>query len=483
VQACYLRWGLEKTSKRSTASRTLGSPTPRDRSGRSHRRPDHSSRKAGARERGRTKSSRSSSSTRKAPSPTASATTSDRDLVGRHREDRRRGVQRNAGDRTGRENFNPVLIHGRLRARADRKASRQLRGMRGLMAKPSRNHRDAVTSNFREGLTVLQLLHLRRTAPQGSGRHGVEDGRLGYLTNVWWTWPRTSSSPRWVSGTLDGIEARAIIESGRVSSSHCATGIIGRVTLERLVDPFSNEPIIEANQEIDEELGSAIQDAGIEKVKIRPVLTCASAPRRVREVLRPRPARHARWSSLGGRLSAAQSIGEPGTQWTMRTFPISAARRPRKFSEQSTLERRTRHRAVPVDSAVEPRTARCRDEPQRVAILQDAKGRDRERYPIVYGARCACRGQQNRRGPGCSSSGIPIRSRSSPRSPGRCASGHSRRITVHEEWTRSPAVAVDHHRFADEKKQPAIGNSGRWTTRARHLEGVASIICRALDLW
>jgi DNA-directed RNA polymerase subunit beta' len=137
---------------------------------------------------------------------------------------------------------------------------------------------------------------------------------------------------------MDGIEARAIVESGEIIEP-LRDRIVGRVTLERVADPFTAEPIAEANAEIEEELASAIQDAGIERVKIRSVLTCASR-RGVCAKCYGRDLATGKLVELGLAVGvvAAQSIGEPGTQLTMRTFHIGGT--ASRVSDQSTIEAR-----------------------------------------------------------------------------------------------------------------------------------------------
>jgi DNA-directed RNA polymerase subunit beta' len=137
-------------------------------------------------------------------------------------------------------------------------------------------------------------------------------------------------------GTLDGIEARAIVESGEIIEP-LRDRIVGRVTLERIIDPFSSEAIVDVNDEIDEDKASAIQEAGIEKVRIRSVLTCA-ARRGVCKKCYGRDLATGRLVELGTAVGviAAQSIGEPGTQLTMRTFHIGGtASRPKTAASSS----------------------------------------------------------------------------------------------------------------------------------------------------
>ena len=192
-------------------------------------------------------------------------------------------------------------------------------------------------------------------------------------------------------GTLDGIEARAIVESGEVIEP-LRDRIIGRVSLEKIVDPIKGGLILDFNQEIDEQLAADVQDAGIEKVKIRSVLTCASR-RGVCKRCYGRDLSTGLLVELGLAVGvvAAQSIGEPGTQLTMRTFHIGGT--ASRISDQSTLDSKhkgaakyenlqTVERPTPAggfETVVMNRTG--------FIAVQDDKGRDRERYQVVYGAR------------------------------------------------------------------------------------------------
>jgi DNA-directed RNA polymerase subunit beta' len=285
-------------------------------------------------------------------------------------------------------NFNPVYIMADSGARGSKQQIRQLAGMRGLMAKPSGEIIETpITSNFREGLTVLQYFISTHGARKGLADTALKTADSGYLTRRLVDVAQDVIISEPDCGTLDGIEARAIIESGEVIEP-LRDRIIGRVTLERLVDTFSGETIIEANQEIDEELASAIQDAGIEKVKMRSVLTCASR-RGVCAKCYGRDLATGQLVELGSAVGviAAQSIGEPGTQLTMRTFHIGGT--ASRVSEQSTLEAKNagtvRFQSI---QAVEAKDGSLVVMNRNGSlVVQDQKGRDRERYPIVYGAK------------------------------------------------------------------------------------------------
>jgi DNA-directed RNA polymerase subunit beta' len=178
-------------------------------------------------------------------------------------------------DRSGR-NFNPVYIMADSGARGSKQQIRQLAGMRGLMAKPSGEIIETpITANFREGLEVMHYFISTHGARKGLADTALKTADSGYLTRRLVDVAQDVIISEGDCGTLDGIEARAIIESGEIIEP-LRDRIVGRVTLEKIVDPFSGETIVELNDEIDEDKASAVQEAGIEKVKIRSVLTCAS---------------------------------------------------------------------------------------------------------------------------------------------------------------------------------------------------------------
>jgi DNA-directed RNA polymerase subunit beta' len=272
--------------------------------------------------------------------------------------------------------------------------------MRGLMAKPSGEIIEMpITSNFREGLTVMQYFISTHGARKGLADTALKTADSGYLTRRLVDVAQDVIISEQDCGTLDGIEARAIVEGGEIIEP-LRDRIVGRVTLERLTDPFNNEVILDANGEITEDLASEIQDAGIEKVKIRSVLTCASR-RGVCARCYGRDLATGRMVELGQAVGviAAQSIGEPGTQLTMRTFHIGGT--ASRISEQSTLEAKNtgtaRFQGLQVVEAKDGALVVMNRSGS--LIVQDQKGRDRERYPIVYGARLRVKeGQQVEQG-------------------------------------------------------------------------------------
>ena len=146
------------------------------------------------------------------------------------------------------------LHHGRLRARGSKQQIRQLAGMRGLMAKPSGEIIETpITSNFREGLAVMAVLISTHGARKGLADTALKTADSGYLTRRLVDVAQDVIISELDCGTLDGIEARAIVESGEIIEP-LRDRIIGRVTLEKIVDPFTGDVIVDVNDEIDEEL-------------------------------------------------------------------------------------------------------------------------------------------------------------------------------------------------------------------------------------
>jgi DNA-directed RNA polymerase subunit beta' len=292
-------------------------------------------------------------------------------------------------DRSG-KSFNPVYIMADSGARGSKQQIRQLAGMRGLMAKPSGEIIEApITSNFREGLTVQQYFISTHGARKGLADTALKTADSGYLTRRLVDVAQDVIISESDCGTLDGIEARAIVESGEIIEP-LRDRIVGRVTLEKIVDPFSGDTIVDVNDEIDEDKASAVQEAGIEKVRIRSVLTCA-ARRGVCKRCYGRDLATGRLVELGQAVGviAAQSIGEPGTQLTMRTFHIGGT--ASRISEQNTLDARhtgTAHYEglAVVETHKEGGQLIVMNRNGQI-VIKDEKGRDRERYPIVYGAR------------------------------------------------------------------------------------------------
>jgi DNA-directed RNA polymerase beta' subunit len=221
------------------------------------------------------------------------------------------------------ESFNPIYMMADSGARGSTQQIRQLAGMRGLMAKPTGEIIETpIEANFREGLTVLQYFISTHGARKGLADTALKTANSGYLTRRLVDVAQDAIIREVDCGTLDGIEMASLEEGGEIIE-HVADRILGRVALEDIEHPFTGEIIVHANEEIQEDHRERIQDAGIDRVKIRSVLTCQSK-RGVCGLCYGRDLAHGRMVNIGEAVGiiAAQSIGEPGTQLTMRTFHI-----------------------------------------------------------------------------------------------------------------------------------------------------------------
>ena len=232
--------------------------------------------------------------------------------------------------------FNPILLMADSGARGSKQQIRQLAGMRGLMAKPSGEIIETpITANFREGLNVLQYFISTHGARKGLADTALKTADSGYLTRRLVDVAQDVIISEGDCGTVDGIFVGSIVESGEIIEP-LRDRIVGRVSLEKIKD-YEGHVIVEINQEITEDLASAIQSAGIERVKIRSVLTCESR-RGACVRCYGRNLATGKLVEIGEAVGviAAQSIGEPGTQLTMRTFHIGGT--ASRVAEQTSLE-------------------------------------------------------------------------------------------------------------------------------------------------
>jgi DNA-directed RNA polymerase subunit beta' len=283
--------------------------------------------------------------------------------------------------------INPIYVMADSGARGSKQQIRQLSGMRGLMAKPSGEIIETpITANFREGLTVLQYFISTHGARKGLADTALKTADSGYLTRRLVDVAQDVIVSEYDCGTVDGIYVGSIVESGEIIEP-MRDRIVGRVSLEKIKD-YEGNVIVDINQEITEELANAIQAAGIERVKIRSVLTCESK-RGVCVMCYGRNLASGRLVELGEAVGviAAQSIGEPGTQLTMRTFHIGGT--ASRVSEQSRLEAKNAGTVRFINlQAVRSKVGDLVIMNRNGFIaVQDDKGREKERYSVVYGAK------------------------------------------------------------------------------------------------
>jgi DNA-directed RNA polymerase subunit beta' len=283
--------------------------------------------------------------------------------------------------------FNPILLMADSGARGSKQQIRQLAGMRGLMAKPSGEIIETpITANFREGLNVLQYFISTHGARKGLADTALKTADSGYLTRRLVDVAQDVIISQADCGTVDGIFVGSIVESGEIIEP-LRDRIVGRVSLEKIKD-YEGRVIVEVNQEITEDLASAIQSAGIERVKIRSVLTCESR-RGACVRCYGRNLATGKLVEIGEAVGviAAQSIGEPGTQLTMRTFHIGGT--ASRVAEQTSLEAKN----AGTIKFINLQTVRNQEgflvamNRNGVLAILDDKGREKERYTIVYGAK------------------------------------------------------------------------------------------------
>ena len=284
--------------------------------------------------------------------------------------------------------MNPIYIMADSGARGSKQQIRQLSGMRGLMAKPSGEVIETpITANFREGLTVLEYFISTHGARKGLADTALKTADSGYLTRRLVDVAQDVIVTEMDCGTVEGIYVSQIVESGEIIEP-LRDRIIGRVSLERIKDIDGNL-VIDINQQIDEEIASAIQGAGYEKVKIRSVLTCESR-RGVCALCYGRNLGSGRMVEMGETCGviAAQSIGEPGTQLTMRTFHVGGT--ASRVSDKSRLDAKNNGTVhfINLNTVKSERDGMlvAMNRSGSIAIIDD-RGREKERYQVVYGAR------------------------------------------------------------------------------------------------
>jgi DNA-directed RNA polymerase subunit beta' len=286
------------------------------------------------------------------------------------------------------ESLNPIYMMADSGARGSKDQMRQLAGMRGLMAKPSGEIIETpIQANFREGLSVLQYFISTHGARKGLADTALKTANSGYLTRRLADVAQDATITEHDCGTMMGVEVEPLMEGGEVIQ-RLSERVLGRVTVEDILDPFTDEVLIPVGQEIDERGVRLIEEAGITHAKIRSVLTCQTK-------FGVCAACYGRDLAHGGRVEigqsigilAAQSIGEPGTQLTMRTFHIggTASRRV----EQADIRARTAGQVKYVDLNIvqnaDGHNVVMNRRGGEFAILGKA-GRERERFPVIYGA-------------------------------------------------------------------------------------------------
>ena len=284
------------------------------------------------------------------------------------------------------EPFNPIFMMADSGARGSEQQIRQLAGMRGLMAKPSGDIIESpITANFREGLTVHEYFISTHGARKGLADTALKTADSGYLTRRLVDVAQEVIITEIDCGTLNGILMIPLRE-GDEDIVPLKDRIVGRVALDNIVDVVSDEVLVKASDEITEDVADRIEQAGIEKIRIRSVLTCESDKGACSRCYGRNLATG--WmAELGDAVGiiAAQSIGEPGTQLTMRTFHIGGT--AHRVVEQSQIK--TKHKGTVKFHNLKT----VKTKPEELLVLNrngelslvDPEGRELERHRIPQG--------------------------------------------------------------------------------------------------
>jgi DNA-directed RNA polymerase subunit beta' len=297
-------------------------------------------------------------------------------------------VHDDKGERIMAQSFNPIYMMADSGARGSKDQMRQLAGMRGLMAKPSGEIIETpITSNFREGLSVLQYFISTHGARKGLADTALKTANSGYLTRRLADVAQDCIVQETDCGTTLGVDVGPLMEGGEVIQ-RLSERILGRVAAEDIIDPFTEEVIVPANGFIDEPVTMRIEEAGLTNVRIRSVLTCKTK-HGVCSMCYGRDLAHGHPVEIGQAVGilAAQSIGEPGTQLTMRTFHIggTASRRVEQADIRARVDGKIKYIDLNVAQNSEGVLVVMNRRGGKFCIVNE-KGRELETFPVIYGA-------------------------------------------------------------------------------------------------
>jgi len=286
------------------------------------------------------------------------------------------------------ESFNPIYMMADSGARGSKDQMRQLAGMRGLMAKPSGEIIETpINANFREGLSVLQYFISTHGARKGLADTALKTANSGYLTRRLADVSQDCMITSEDCGVMNGIDVEPLLEGGEVIQ-RLSERILGRVAADDVLDPFTDEVLIQAGDDFNEAEVSKVENAGITSVKIRSVLTCKAKVGACAKCY-GRDLAHGKAVEIGQAVGilAAQSIGEPGTQLTMRTFHIggTASRRVEQADIKAMVDGEIKYIDLKVAVNSEDKMVVMNRRGGEFSIISHT-GREREKYPIIYGA-------------------------------------------------------------------------------------------------
>ncbi|KAB0583447.1 DNA-directed RNA polymerase subunit beta' [Ideonella dechloratans] len=296
-------------------------------------------------------------------------------------------IDRN-GKEVDQESFNSIYMMADSGARGSAAQIRQLAGMRGLMAKPDGSIIETpITANFREGLNVLQYFISTHGARKGLADTALKTANSGYLTRRLVDVTQDLVVTEDDCGTEAGFAMRALVEGGEVIES-LRDRVLGRVTAVEVVHPETQQVLIDAGTMLDEDTLDAIESAGVDEIKVRTPLTCETRYGLCAKC-------YGRDLGRGGLVNtgeavgviAAQSIGEPGTQLTMRTFHIGGA--ASRAAIASSVDAKSD--GIIGFNATMRYVTNGKGELVVISrsgeiVITDPHGRERERHKVPYGA-------------------------------------------------------------------------------------------------
>jgi len=296
-------------------------------------------------------------------------------------------VENRDGEMEDQASFNSVFMMADSGARGSAAQIRQLAGMRGLMAKPDGSIIETpITANFREGLNVLQYFISTHGARKGLADTALKTANSGYLTRRLVDVAQDLVINNEDCGTVEGVKMTPLIEGGDVVEP-LRERVLGRTVAEDVLKPGTNEILVERNVLLDEALVDMLESNSVDQIQVRSVITCENdfgvcAKCYGRDLARGHMVGHG--EAVG--VIAAQSIGEPGTQLTMRTFHIGGA--ASRASAENSVQ-------VKTTGTLKLQNAKfVRNTDDKVVIVSrsteitiiDDQGREKERYKVPYGA-------------------------------------------------------------------------------------------------
>ena len=283
---------------------------------------------------------------------------------------------------------NSIYMMAHSGARGSAAQMKQLAGMRGLMAKPNGEiMENPIISNFKEGLSVLEYFNSTHGARKGLADMALKTANSGYLTRRLVDVAQDCIITENDCGTQNGLNIRAVMEGSEIIAS-LSERVLGRIIFEDLHDPITGELVVKSGEIIDEEAVDRIDQSGISDMKIRSVLTCESKVGICAKCY-GRDLSRGTLVNIGEAVGviAAQSIGEPGTQLTMRTFHIGGA--AQRGAQQSSIES-----AIDGIVTIKNRSVIVKDDKTLVVTgrylevsICDQNGREKSRHKVPFGAR------------------------------------------------------------------------------------------------